>query len=212
MSQPQPPPYPYNPYNQPPMAQQPPGPGVPPPFPGQLPPQPGQPYPPQPYPAQPGPFGQQPARSSGRPAGAFFLALLASVLVSLIYSGVIVATYKDQSQDTVHILYVVHALINGAAVGVLTGLVGHRSGGARAAGTVVAALGAFFGYANAVPLVIADNNGVEVLRMMLEHDPFTPAKAWWGSQTGGEWIALLGLLLAAATAWGLAYAVGRSRR
>ena len=211
MSQPQPPPYPYNPYNQPPVllqqptAQQQPGPGVPPPFPGQLP-QHG-----QPYPAHSAPFGQQPARAGGRPVGAFFLALLASVLVSLIYSAVIVATYKDQSQDTVHILYVLHALINGAAVGILTGLVGHRSSTARAAGTVVAALGAFFGYTNAVPLVIADSSGFQALRNILEYDPLAPAKAWWGSQSGGEWISLLGLLLAAAAAWGLAHAIGRNR-
>jgi hypothetical protein len=172
--------------------------------------QPGQPYPV--HPVHPGPFGQQPNPGSGRPIGAFLLSLLASVLISAVYSATIYATYQDQSEGTVHTLYLLHALVNGAAVGVLTGLVGGPGNAARTAGTIVAALGAFFGYTNAVPLVIADSAGHQVLRDMLASDPFTPAKAWWGSQTGGEWIALLGLVLAAATAWGLAYAIGRSRR
>ncbi|GGZ67590.1 hypothetical protein [Streptomyces bluensis] len=221
---PQPPQNPYNPYSQPasPPQQQPGYGPVPAPAPGQppmqagLPPAPGQPpvhptHPGPPYQAPP--FGQQPNTAGGHPVGAVLLGFLASVVVSVIYTGVIFATYKDQSETMVHTLYIGHALLNGVAVGALAGLVGGRSDGARIGAAVIAPLGAFFGYTNAVPLVIADSQTPSVVWDMLENEPFFPAKAWWGSASDTTWISLLGLVIAAAAAWGLAYATGnRGRR
>ncbi|MCJ1680046.1 hypothetical protein MTF65_22425 [Streptomyces sp. APSN-46.1] len=192
----------HNPYNQQPS--QPPMPPAQPPMqPWQQQPQmqPGQPY--------PAPFGHQTRR--GHPVGAFFLGFLASVVVSVIYSGITVATYKEQSADTAHTLYVLHSLLNGAAVGALIGLVGRRSTGAQISGAVIAPLGVFFGYTNAFPLIIADSQGVPAIGDMMEVDPFMPAKAWWGSQSDTEWLSLLGLAVAAGAAWGLAYVIGKRR-
>ncbi|WP_137989250.1 ABC transporter permease [Streptomyces vilmorinianum] len=169
--------------------------------------QPGLPY--APHPAYPAPFGQQPRR--GHPVGAFFLGFLASVVVSVIYTGITVATYKEQSADTAQTLYVLHGLLNGAAVGAVIGLVGRRSAGAQISGAVIAPLGVFFGYTNAVPLIIADGQGVPAIGDMMEVDPFIPAKAWWGSQSDTEWLSLLGLAVAAGAAWGLAFVIGKRR-
>ncbi|MER6999759.1 hypothetical protein [Streptomyces sp. NPDC000410] len=196
----------HNPYNQ--------QPGQPPMPPAQPPMQPWQQpqmqmQPGQPYPPQPAPFGQQPR--SGHPVGASFLGFLASVVVSVIYTGITLATYEEQSAETAHTLYVLHGLLNGAAVGVLIGLVGRRSTGAQISGAVIAPLGTFFGYTNAIPLIIADGQGVPAIGDMMEVDPFIPAKAWWGSQSGTEWLSLLGLAVAAAAAWGLAYVIGKRR-
>jgi hypothetical protein len=164
-------------------------------------------------PFQAPPFGQQP-NASGHPVGAVLLGFFVSVIVSLLYSGLVLATYKEQSLTTANTLYLAHALVNGAIVGSLVGLVGHRSNGARIGGAVIAALGAFFGYANALPLIIAKSQSPMAVRDMLEYEPFYPAKAWWTSEaTGGvDWFSPLGLLIAAAAAWGLAYLVGNKRR
>ncbi|WP_434588868.1 hypothetical protein [Streptomyces sp. A5-4] len=190
MSGPPPPQHnPYNPYNQPPPMQ------------------PGGPYPPQPV-----PFGPQPPQARrGSPVGAVFLAFFASVVISAIYAGILVATYEDQTPDSAHTLYVAHSLVNGVAVGALIGLVGRRSGGAGVAGAIIAALGAFFGYTNALPIVLAVRETPSVVLELLEHEPFFPARAWWGDQSGIDWVSPLGLLIAAGSAWGLAYAVGRRR-
>lgn len=197
MSQPQPPPY--NPYNQPPpLPPTPPGYGAP-----------QQPYAGQPYPPQPMPYGQQERR--GHPVGAFFLGYFASVVVSLAYSVLVWATYEDQTKDAAQIMYIAHALLNGAVVGALIGLVARRSGGAWVSGALIAPLGVFFGYTNSVPMIIADISGMAAIGDMLEDDPFIPAKAWWGSYGDTEWISLLGLALAAAMAWLLAFATGRRR-
>ncbi|MFF8607152.1 hypothetical protein ACF06X_14525 [Streptomyces sp. NPDC015346] len=168
----------------------------------------GQPYP-YPYPAHPAPSGRQPRR--GHPVGAFFLGYLASVVLSVIYSGITVATYKEQSADTAQILYVLHGLLNGAAVGALIGLVGRSSTGAQISGAVIAPLGVFFGYTNAFTLIIADSQGAPAIGDMMEIDPFIPAKAWWGSQSDTEWLSLLGLAVAAGAAWGLAHVIGKRR-
>ncbi|MFI1940694.1 hypothetical protein ACH44C_26545 [Streptomyces purpureus] len=141
--------------------------------------------------------------------GAFFLGLLVSVVVSLLYTGVVLFTYKEQSVETAQILYVAHGLLNGAAVGLVTGLMARGRAGAWAAGALVAALGAFFGYTNAVPLIIAEQDGVPAIGDMMEIDPLIPAKAWWGANGDAEWIALLGLVVAAGTAWVLAHLVGK---
>ncbi|MGW7054715.1 hypothetical protein [Streptomyces sp. NPDC054887] len=199
----------YNPGHQPPVPQQPPGPpqgfGAPQAGPGQFP---GQ------FPAQPAhpqaPYGPRPR--SGSPVGAFFLGFFASVVISLVYGGVVYATYKDQSPNTVYALYLLHALVNGAAVGTLVGLVGHRSTGAHISGAVVAALGTFFGFTNAVVFVTLDAGGWYGFRNMMQADALIPAKSWWGAETGNPLISLGGLVLAAAAAWGLAHLVGRNRR
>jgi hypothetical protein len=177
---------------------------------------PGQPgYPMQPAPQfQAAPFAQQRPVARGNPVGAVLLGLLVSVVVSLLYSGLIMATYKDQSDSTVRVLYFAHALLNGALVGALVGKVGHRSNGAKVGGAVVAALGAFFGYANAIPFIVANSSSVQTLRDLLENDPFFPAKAWWHGSSGNggvDWPHLLGLLVAAGAAWGIAHLVGNTR-
>ncbi|MEU9287121.1 hypothetical protein AB0D57_21000 [Streptomyces sp. NPDC048275] len=171
------------------------------------------------YPMQPGPpfqappFGQQP-NASGHPVGAVLLGFFVSVVVSLLYSGLVLATYKDLSLTAANTLYLAHALLNGVIVGALVGSVAHRSNGAQIGGAVIAALGAFFGYANALPLIIAESQSPTAVWDMFEYEPFFPAKAWWNDQTGGgvDWFSPLGLVVAAAAAWGLAYVVGNKRR
>ncbi|MGP3636633.1 hypothetical protein ACTU45_25310 [Streptomyces sp. 24-1644] len=204
----------YNPYSQPPpMPQSPPGFGAPQQaYPGQPPMQSWQQprtHPGQPYPQQPMPFGQP--EKPGHPVGAFFLGYFASVVVSLVYSVLVLATYEDQTKDVAQILYIAHALLNGAVVGALIGLVGRRSGGAWICGAIIAPLGVFFGHTNAVPMIIADVSGMAAIGDMMETDPFIPAKAWWGNHGDTEWVSLLGLVIAAATAWVLAFATGRRR-
>ncbi len=218
----------YNPYTQPAPPQQqqshspgfgpPPAPGQPPApaYPGMPPAAPGQPMHPMhaaPPPFQAPPFGQQP-NAGGHPVGAVFLGLFASVIVSLLYSGLMLATYKDQSLTIAHTLYLAHALVNGAIVGCLVGSVAHRSAGAHVGGAVIAALGAFFGFTNTVPLLIAESQSPSAIGDMLEADPFLPAKAWWNNEIDGgvDWFSPLALVLAAAAAWGLAYVIGNSRR
>ncbi|BBC29598.1 hypothetical protein SGFS_008920 [Streptomyces graminofaciens] len=164
-------------------------------------------------PFQPGPIGQRPNRG-GHPVGAVLLGFGVSVLVSLLYAGVNVATYKDQSITTANVLYVGHALLNGAIVGSLVGLVGGRSSGARIGAAVVAVLGAFFGYTNSLPLIVAVEETPTAAWDLLSYEPFFPAKAWWTSEIDGgvDWFSPLGLVVAAATAWGLAHVVGAKRR
>ncbi|MFE2216944.1 hypothetical protein ACFW93_34055 [Streptomyces canus] len=205
----QPPPYPppqpggYNPYLQPaaPPQQQPlfgPSPVL------------GQ--PPAPAFQPPQPLGQRPA-TGGNPVGAIVLGLAASILVALLYTGLIAATYKEQSVTVANALYLAHALINGAVVGFLVGSVGRGNNGAGIGGAVIAALGAFFGYVNSIPLVFAMEETPKAALDLLEHEPFLPAKLWWHNNTGGvDWLNLLGLVLAAAMAWGLCYVVGKRRR
>ncbi|MBT2491149.1 hypothetical protein J7E96_22015 [Streptomyces sp. ISL-96] len=194
----------YNPGNQPPVPPQPPAPpqgfGAP-PAPGQFPMQSGYPY--------QAPYGPRPR--SGNPVGAFFLGLLVSMVIAALYSFVLYATYEDLTKNTGLTLYVVHALLNGAAVGAVVGLVGRSSVGARIGGVIVAMLGTFFGDTNGVVLITADT-GFYAFKSMMQDSPFYPAEAWWGSGTDGEWHALLGLVAAAAAAWGLAFLIGRSRR
>ncbi|MFE7441500.1 hypothetical protein ACFU7X_13685 [Streptomyces chartreusis] len=167
----------------------------------------------QPTPPFQAPYGQRP-NASGHPVGAVFLGFFASVIVSLLYSGLILATYEDQTITQANTMYLVHALINGAIVGCLIGLVGHRSTGAHVGGAVIAAAGAFFGYTNALPLIIADRQSPAAIGDMMEADPLIPAKAWWNNEMEGgvDWFSPLGLLLAAAAAWGLAYLIGSRRR
>ncbi|MET7478716.1 hypothetical protein ABZT17_30725 [Streptomyces sp. NPDC005648] len=145
--------------------------------------------------------------------GAVFLGFVVSFVVSSLYTGVVLATYKDQSNTTAHVLYFAHALLNGALVGALVGKMAPTSGGARIGGAVIATLGTFFGYANAVPFVILKEQSEFVLRDMLESHPFYPAKAWWqnGADGGVAWPNLLGLLVAVAAAWGIAHLVGTKR-
>ncbi|MGW2721503.1 hypothetical protein [Streptomyces sp. NPDC001492] len=212
-----------NPYAQPAPPQQPgfgppgPPPGQPPMYGGPHPAPQGQPpmYPMQPAPPfQAAPFGQRP-NAGGNAVGAVFLGLLVSFVVSALYTGLILATYKDITSTTVaNTLSLGHALLNGAIVGALVGKVGRGSNGARIGGAVVAALGAFFGDANALPLIIAKEQSFMALKDMLEYNPFLPAKAWWHSDaTGGvDWFSLLSLVLAAGAAWGIAYLIGNRRR
>jgi hypothetical protein len=173
----------------------------------------------QAYPMQAGPpfqappFGQQPS-TGGNPVGAVFLGLLVSFVVSALLSGLVLATYKHLTFGPSTALYLAHAVLNGALVGAVIGKVGHRSNGARIGGAVIAALGAFFGWANALPLIILKETSLLRLKDLLEAEPFFPAKAWWTDEASGgvDWTSPLGLVLAAAAAWGIAYAVGNKRR
>jgi hypothetical protein len=146
--------------------------------------------------------------------GAVFLGFFVSVIVSLLYSGLILATYKDQTNTVGTTLYLGHALLNGAVVGFLIGTVGHRNQGAWIWGAVIAALGAFFGYTNSIVLVFADNKGGGAVWDLVRYEPFWPAKLWWADNTNGgvDWVSPLGLVVAAAAAWGLAYLIGNKRR
>ncbi|MGP2440148.1 hypothetical protein [Streptomyces sp. JW3] len=136
-----------------------------------------------------------------------------SVVVSLLYSILILATYKEQSATAAHTLYLAHAAVNALVVGAVVGLMGHRSTGAHVGGAVVAALGAFFGFTNSLPLILAESQAPAAIGDMMEADPFLPAKIWWNDEIGGgvDWFSPLGLVLAAAVAWGIAHLIGRSR-
>jgi hypothetical protein len=164
-------------------------------------------------PFQAPPFGPQlnTQGGGGQPVGAVFLGFFASVVVSLLYSVLNMATYEGQTYAVAHSLYLGHALLNGVVVGLLIGLVGRRSSGAWICAAVIAPLGAFFGYTNSIPLIIADGQGTPAIGDMMEEAPFLPAKAWWGSEYDVRLISLLGLLVAALAAWALAYAVGKRR-
>lgn len=165
-------------------------------------------------PFQPQPFAPPRPNAGGHPVGAVFLGLLVSFLVALLYSGLNVATYRDQTSTTSTTLYLGHALLNGAVIGSLVGLVGGRSNGARIAGAVIAVLGAFFGYTNSLPLIFAYEETPTAAWDLLTYEPFFPAKAWWNDEASGgvDWSSPLGLVLAAATAFALAYAIGSRRR
>ncbi|MFJ8038999.1 hypothetical protein ACIRBX_00610 [Kitasatospora sp. NPDC096147] len=184
MGQPPYQPPPFNPYNQAPLP--------PPPAPGWLPP--------------------QPQARRANPVGAFFLALVGSFVVTGLYCAVIWLSYQELTPDWGNLLYLVHAVVNGAVVGLLTGLVGRDSGGARVAAAVIAALGAFFAVVDSILLVVLDSAGMHGLESYLRYDRLGPVKAWWGAHGDTEWLAVLGLVLAASAAWLLAYLVGRRRR
>lgn len=218
---------PYNPYGQAAPPQRPPGYGTGPvpgpmpiPPPGQVPGQvpgsahgPGHPPMHSAPPFQPQPYGQRP-NAGGHPVLAVFLGFAVSVVVSLVYSGLVVATYKEQTFATANVLYLGHALLNGTVVGSLVGLVGGRGNGARVFGALVAVLGTFFGHTNAIPLVFAYEETPKAAWDLITYEPFLPAKAWWTDEASGgvDWFSPLGLVVAAVTAWGLAYAVGARRR
>ncbi|MGW0708218.1 hypothetical protein ACWD4G_20060 [Streptomyces sp. NPDC002643] len=232
----QPPHHPYNPYGGPQagVPQQPPGPvpqqpppgygpqstpaAGPPPMqpgypghqghPGQLghPGHPAPPFRPQPMPPRP--------NSGGHPVGAVFLGFAVSFLVAFLFTILIATTYEDLTFATSTALYLGHALLNAAIVGSLIGLVGGRSAGARVAAAIIAALAAFFGYTNALPLIFAIEETPSAAWDLITYEPFFPAKAWWNDEGSGgvDWTSPLGLVLAAGTAFALAYVVGNRRR
>ncbi|MEW2402675.1 hypothetical protein [Streptomyces sp. NPDC046862] len=209
----------YNPYSQPGPPQQPPQQQLPqqqpafgpPPVPGQPPMQPMQHA--TPYPAAPFGQGQSGTGNAGNAFGAILLGFVVSFVISLVYVGINLATYKEQSTTVSNALYLLHALLNGAAVGALAGTVGRGSNGARVGAAIIAVLGTFFGYTNTVVSLFLKDGSLMPLRYMLEDNPLYPAKAWWDTQGGGvDWFSLLGLPLAAAAAWGLAYLIGNKGR
>lgn len=161
------------------------------------------------YPAYPGGGMGQPRQ--GSPASAFFLGLLASFVVSVIYTAINVATLRELSHAMVNTLLIGHALLNGGVVGWIVGLVGRRSTGAHSGGAVVAVLGAFFGFTNSIPFVMGEGGGFRLFIGMMKHEPLFPAEMWWGSSTVGHLLSLLSLLAAAGAAWGVAHAVSRRR-
>lgn len=184
------------------------GPQVAGPYPAPMqPPWPGQPGMQQPYPA---PAVGRP--DSGSPVGAFFLGFLASFVVAALYTAVNAATLDELSYTMVNTLLIGHALLNGAIVGWVVGLVGRRSTGAHISGAVVAVLGAFFGFTNSVPVLRAGYGDFQAVVDMVKFAPFFPAKVWWGADATGHFLSILSLLVAAGAAWGVAHAVGRKRR
>ncbi|MGW2518482.1 hypothetical protein ACWC09_15970 [Streptomyces sp. NPDC001617] len=157
------------------------------------------------------PFGQGPV-ASGNPVGAVLLGFLVSFVISLVFSGVVVFMAEGWSVAASITIYLAYALLSGAIVGALIGKVGGGSSGARIGGAVIAALGAFFGWANAIPGIIAKEESFMALKTLLEAEPFFPAKAWWHNGDGGvDWSGPVSLVLAAAAAWGIAYLVGNKR-
>jgi hypothetical protein len=216
--QPQQPPQPpqYNPYaGGPAMPQQPPGPApaAPPQMPMQPPMQPPmqqgwpgqQPLPG--FPMQPG----QPQPRSGSPAGAIFLALLVSFLVTLLYAGGRAAAWQVITTNAAAIgVWALAILVNGAAVGLVAGKVGGSGTGTRVGAVIVAVLGAFFSSANAAVGMVISVQGWSNFVWAWKNDPFFPAKAWWGIEL--HWLSVLGLVVAGGLAFVLAFAVGRKRR
>ncbi|MFM9373115.1 hypothetical protein [Streptomyces sp. Da 82-17] len=171
-------------------------------FPGQPAPMPGM-QPPMPYP------GPQPG--GGSAVGAFFLGWLVSFVISLIYVGVVFAAYESLTEEAAgYGLYYGHALLNGAAVGAVAGLVGRRSNGAHISAGIIGALGTFFGSTNAFVATYLDTAGSDITFLLRDH-PFFPAEAWWGPDAGSGMLSLLGLVLAAAAGWGIARLVGSRR-
>lgn len=158
------------------------------------------------------PYGQQP-NTSGNPVGAVLLGFLVSFVVALLFSGLIVVVAKNLTFATSTTLYLAHALLNGAIVGALIGKMAHRSYGARICGAVIATLGTFFGWANALPVLIVKESGGMALKSLLEVEPFFPAKAWWNDEANGgvDWTNPLGLVLAAAAVWGVAHLLAKRR-
>ncbi|MFR9756617.1 hypothetical protein [Streptomyces sp. TR06-5] len=148
---------------------------------------------------------------SGSPVGAFFLGLLASFAVALVFSVLNALLVLDQSRTAVNTVYIVHGLLNGAVVGWLVALVGRRSTGAHAGGAVVATLGAFFGFTNSIAVLNIVNGGLWGFFDLLSYDPLWPATAWWGLDGLGHALALVGLAAAAGSAWGTAHLVSRKR-
>lgn len=161
------------------------------------------------YPGHPAAGVRQPG--SGNPTSAFFLGLLASFVVSAIYSAINAATLTELSYGMVNTLLIGHGLVNGAVVGWLVGLVGRRSTGAHIGGAVVAMLGAFFGFVNAVPFALYELVGFQNPFELVKHMPEMPVEVWWGGDGVGHLLSILSLLAAAGAAWGVAYLVGRRR-
>ncbi|MDI3388374.1 hypothetical protein QIS99_19515 [Streptomyces sp. B-S-A8] len=172
---------------------------------------PGQPPAPPQFQGGPMPYPPQRTGSPGSPVGAFFLGLLVSFVISLIYVVVIFASYKSLTDEAAgYALYYGHALLNGAAVGAVAGLVGRRSNGAHVSAGIIGALGAFFGSTNAFVALYLDTPGSSPT-FLLREMPFFPAQAWWGPDAGSGMLALLGLVLAAGAGWGIARLTGSRR-
>ncbi|MDQ8707075.1 hypothetical protein RCO28_32060 [Streptomyces sp. LHD-70] len=206
---------------QPPMGPPPGAPAGPPPGPPQgVPPQqgfPGQPPVPPQFAGQPGPMQggmpQQypaPQTGGGSAVGAFFLGWLVSFVISLIYVVIIFAVYQDLTEAASYAVYYGHALLNGAAVGAVAGLVGRRSNGAHVSAGIIGALGTFFASTNAFVVIYLDSTGGGPGYLLTEM-PFMPAEAWWGPDASSGLLALLGLVLAGAAGWGIARLTGSRR-
>lgn len=174
--------------------------------------QPGYPQPPQGFPPQTGyPYqtGYPPHPGGPKPAKAFFLALLVSVLLSAAYAVILLASYEDLSVLGLQLGYVVLALALAGGVGIVAGRVGGRSTGVHVCAAFLAALGAFFGVANGYVFTILDAGGTELLEAVLEHEPMAPATFWW--ERPEEPVALLGLAAAAGGALLTAHLVAKKR-
>lgn len=166
---------------------------------------PGQPLPG--YPVQPG----QQLPKSGSPAGAFFLALLVSFLITVVYALVRgLAWHLITTEAAAITVWALATLVNGAAVGLTAGKVGGDSAGVRVGATVVGVLGAFFGSTNAAIAMTIAAGGWTRFVFVWKDNPFYPATSWWGTEL--HWLSVLGLVVAGGLAFGLALAVGKKRR
>ncbi|WP_419997354.1 hypothetical protein [Streptomyces boninensis] len=170
-------------------------------------------YPQAAPPVQPGlayqPGFPPPPPRRGNPVGAFFLALLVSVVLSGIYSMILLASYEDLSKVGLKTSYVIFGLVLALAVGAVAGKVGGPSTGAHICAAVLAALGAFFGFTNGYVAILIDAADFDLLGDMLEEKPFFPAEAWWKGLKAA--IALPGIFLAAIGTWGMAHLTGKRR-
>ncbi|WP_319599044.1 hypothetical protein [Streptomyces sp. ID01-9D] len=202
MSQPwQPQPPQHNPYGQP-APQQQPGYGYP-----------AAPYPPQ-QPMQhgyPSPYAPGFPSSGGPRAGkAFFLGLLVSGALGLVYSGILLATHKDLSRVGLQASYLVLAAALAVGVGAVVGRTGGRGAGPQVWAAILAAPAAYFGVANGYVFTLLDAGGVDLLELVLENEPLAPHKFWWHRLNGG--VALVGLVVAAGGAFAVANVIGRKQQ
>ncbi|MFK4065533.1 hypothetical protein [Streptomyces sp. NPDC029674] len=200
----------HNPYGQPgqpgqpPMPQQP-GYGYPAqaPYPPQQPMQPMQPG--YPYPYAPG----FPPPGAGSPAKAFFLGLLVAGGLGVVYAGILLASHEDLSRTGLQASYLVVAALLAVGVGAVVGRTGGRGAGPHVWAAVLAALGAYFGVANGYVFTLLDAGGTDLLEAMLEHEPMAPHKFWWNRLNEG--VALVGLVVAAGGAFGMANLISKKQ-
>ncbi|MFI1224583.1 MULTISPECIES: hypothetical protein [unclassified Streptomyces] len=186
-----------------PVPQQQPGYGYPAAYPPQQPMQPMQHGYPSPY--QPG----FPPQGGARPGKAFFLGLLVAAAVGLAYAGILLATHKDLSRVGLQASYLVVAAVLAVAVGAVVGRTGGRGAGLHVWAAVLAALAAYFGVANGYVFTLLDAGGIDLLEAVLDHEPLAPHKFWWERLNGG--VALVGLAVAAAGAFGVANTTGKKQ-
>ncbi|WP_179889382.1 hypothetical protein [Streptomyces sp. st115] len=155
---------------------------------------------------------QQGFRPAGGPRSgkAFFLGLLVSGALGLVYSGILLATHKDLSRVGLQASYLVLAAALAVGVGAVVGRTGGRAAGPQVWAAILATPAAYFGVANGYVFTLLDAGGVDLLELVLENEPLAPHKFWWHRLNGG--VALVGLVVAAGGAFAVANVIGKKHR